>query len=388
MFGQRIDLFRAFGIPIRIDLSWFLVAVLVTWSLAENVLPQIAPGGLVPQYWLWGLVATLGMFTSIIIHELAHALVARRYAMPIRGITLFIFGGVAEMESEPPNAAAEFFVAIAGPIASVVLGVGGLGLAAVAAVADLPAGWRAVVAVVAWINLVLVVFNMIPAFPLDGGRVLRSALWHWRGDLRWATRITSWIGGAFGIFLVAFGVWKFIVHQDLIGGLWMALIGMFLRNAARMSYQQLEVRRALEGEPVGRFMQTDPIVVSRAMPIAELVESYVYRYHFKMFPVVDGERLVGCVTTRKVRETPREEWPRQSVGSITDPCAGDNTIAPDADALEALARMSRSGASRLMVVEDDRLVGILALKDLLRFLALKVELEGPAPKKDSEPGLE
>ncbi|MDH3254930.1 MAG: site-2 protease family protein [Acidobacteriota bacterium] len=375
MFTQRFELFRAFGIPIRIDLSWFLIAFLITWSLAENVFPDSLPSATSSTLWILGGVATIGLFASILLHELAHALIARRHQLAIRGITLFIFGGVAELEGEPPDAGAEFRVAIAGPIASVLIGIACIGLTLVIDLLQLPAAAGVVIAFLASINFVLVVFNMIPAFPLDGGRVLRSALWNWKKDLRWATRVTSRIGSGFGMLLIVLGIWQFVARHDLIGGLWTFLIGMFLRNAAHMSYQQLLMRRALEGEPVSRFMHGDPVTVPRALSVADLVEQYVYRHHYKFFPVVDDGRLVGCVTTRSVKELPRSEWQRQSVGSITEECSPSNSIDPSADAMEALARMSREGISRLMVVESGRLVGILALKDMLGFLALKVEME-------------
>jgi Zn-dependent protease len=373
LFVKRIQLFRAFGIPIYLDLSWFVVALLISWSLADNVFPSSQPGQSTLTYWALGITATLGLFVSIVFHELAHALVARRFSVPIRGITLFIFGGVAEMEEEPPNARAEFLVAVAGPIASV--GVALIcfgsavffsGLQSVATVLNFLAG----------LNLILVIFNMIPAFPLDGGRVLRSILWHWRTNLPWATRVTSAIGSAFGVVLIALGLYRALFGGDLIGGLWSFLIGIFLRNAAQMSYRHVVMRRALEGEQVARFMVTDPVVVPRSIPIADLVRSYVYKHHFKMFPVVESGKLLGCVNTRAIKQLPQEEWERQSVSSILEPCSSDNTIAPGADAMQALSRMSRSRVSRLMVVEGDRLIGILALKDLLKFLSLKVELEG------------
>jgi len=373
LFTKRFQVFRAFGIPIYVDVSWFIVALLISWSLADNVFPASLPGRSSTAYWALGIGATLGLFVSILLHELAHALVARRFAVPIRGITLFIFGGVAEMEEEPPSAKAEFLVAIAGPIASVAVGVACFGLAAV--VSD---GLEVSTALsfIAGLNLLLVVFNMIPAFPLDGGRVLRSILWHFRKDLRWATRVTSSIGSAFGVVLIGLGLYRAIFGGDFIGGLWSFMIGMFLRNAAQMSYRQLLMRRGLEGEPVARFMITDPVTVPRSIPISDLVENYVYKHHFKMFPVVENGKLLGCVSTRTIKELPKEEWSRQSVSSIVDKCSADNTVSPNDDAMRALAKMSKSGASRLMVVEGDRLLGILALKDLLKFLALKIELEG------------
>ena len=376
VFGRRIELFRLFGFAVRLDPSWFLVVALISWSLASSVFPPLYPQLATSVHWLMGLAAALGLFASVVLHELAHALMARRFQLRIRGITLFIFGGVAEMESEPASAEAEFLIAIAGPAASVVIAVSCLGAGALGPFVGLPLPLTGVLMHLAGLNLLLVAFNMIPAFPLDGGRVLRSALWKLKSDLRWATRITTSIGSGFGLALVLVGIWRLIMAQDLIGGLWMLLIGLFLRNAAKIAYKQLMLRRSLEGEPVRRFMQTEPVVVSRAMSIAELVENYVYRYHHKLFPVVDGDRLIGCVTTQAIRELPQAEWPRQSVNAVMQPCTGENTVGPDADAVEALARMSRTGRSRLMVVEDGRLLGIIALKDLLKFLALKVELEG------------
>lgn len=376
MFGRRIELFRLLGFAVRLDLSWFLVVGLISWSLAASVFPPLYPDLEPATYWLMGVAAALGLFASVVLHELAHALVARRFRLTIRGITLFIFGGVAEMESEPPNAEAEFLIAIAGPAASVVVAVGCLGIGGLGPMFGLPLPLTGVLMHLGGLNLLLVGFNMIPAFPLDGGRVLRSALWKLKSDLRWATRITTSIGSGFGLLLIFLGIWRLIAVQDLVGGLWMLLIGLFLRNAAKIAYKQLMMRRSLEGEPVRRFMQQDPVVVSRAMSVADLVEGYVYRYHHKLFPVVDGDRLIGCVTTRAAKELPQSEWTRQSVSAVMQPCSADNTVGPDTEAVEALSRMSRTGQSRLMVVEDGRLLGIIALEDLLKFLALKVELEG------------
>lgn len=375
MFSRRIDLFNILGIPLRIDLSWFVIAFLLAWSLATGVFPSVHEGASQTTYWAMGIIGTLGLFVSVVLHELAHALVARRYGMRIRGITLFIFGGVAELDSEPPSPVAEFVVAIAGPLASLGISVGCLGLAAVGTSVEAAAAPVRVLFYLAVINLMLVVFNMIPAFPLDGGRVLRSALWQWKNDLRFATRVTSRIGAAFGVGLIAIGIYRVIARGDLLGGMWMLLIGLFLRSAAGMSYQSLLLRRNLEGEPVARFMKTDAVAVPRAASVAELVDSYIYKHHYKMFPVVDGERLLGCVSTHEVQALPREEWERQTVGSIVEPCSPENSVTPDSDALSALALMKRSGRSRLLVVDGDRLLGIIALKDLLEFLALKVELE-------------
>jgi Zn-dependent protease/CBS domain-containing protein len=374
MFGKRFELFKLFGFAIRIDLSWFLVAILVAWFLATEVFPpqykELAPR----VYWTMGILGALGLFISVVLHELGHALVARRFGLEMKGITLFLFGGVAEMSGEPPSAKAEFWVAVAGPAVSVAIGLACFGVGRLAG-----AGWpvpvQGVVAYLAFINLILVAFNVIPAFPLDGGRVLRSILWQWKSDLRWATRISARIGSGFGVLLILYGVSVVIASNNLLAGMWWFLIGLFLRGAAQMSYQQLLLRQILEGEPVRRFMHDSPVTVPRAISIRELVDDYVYRYHFKLFPVVDGDRLLGCVTTRRIKELPHDEWDRQTVGAIASRCDESNTITPEDDAMKALARMNAGGASRLMVVDGDRLVGILTLKDLLGFFSLKVDLE-------------
>ena len=382
MFGKGFHLFDAFGFPIRVDVSWFVVAVLITWMFAEHTFPALvstlqpavdAPAPSVGSYWIMGLAGALLLFASVLLHELSHAVVAREFGIEMRGITLFIFGGVAEMTDEPPSAQSEFQVAIAGPVASLLLAFLFAGLTWAAFAAELPLALLVVTIYLAILNAVLAVFNLVPAFPLDGGRVLRSVLWFFWNDLKRATRITSFLGSGFGLFLILFGV-VFVLSGDLFA-IWWVLIGLFVRNAAQMSYQQLLLRRVLEGEPVSQFMHSDPVTVPRHISVQELVEEYVYRHHYKMFPVVDDGRLVGCITTRQIKELPQEEWDRTSVGAVALGCNDDNTIDPDADAMGALSTMSRSGLSRLMVVDGGRLVGILSLKDLLDFFSLKIELE-------------
>jgi len=377
MFGKRITLFKLLGFEVKIDVSWLIIAVLITWSLARAVFPSYFQGLSGTTYVLMGVVGALGLFSSIVVHEFSHSLIARRFGLSMKGITLFIFGGVAEMEKEPPTAKAEFFMAIAGPLASVILG----GILYGITVLGARSGWpNPVIGVLSYlwsINLVLAAFNLLPAFPLDGGRVLRSALWGFTGRLAWATRIASLIGSGFGFLLIAMGVVT-IVRGDFVGGIWWFLIGMFVRNAAQASYRQLVTRRLLEGEPVRRFMERNPVTVPYHISVEQLVEDYVYKHHFKMYPVVQEEKLVGCVTTRDVKMIPREEWDQHTVKEVSTACSPENTIASDADATDALALMSRTGNSRLMVVDGERLVGIIALKDLLEFLSLKMDLEGKA----------
>jgi CBS domain-containing protein len=223
------------------------------------------------------------------------------------------------------------------------------------------------------INLVLAIFNLLPAFPLDGGRVLRSLLWRWKKDLRWATRIAARIGSGFGLVIILFGIVN-LIRGNFIGGIWQSMIGMFLRSAAEMSYQQVVVRRALEGATVAQFMNRDPVTAPPSITVRELVEDIVYQYHHKMFPVMDRGRVLGCVTTRRVKEVPRAEWDLRTVGDITDECTAENTIGPATDALKALALMNRTGNSRLMVMDGERLVGIISLKDIMGYLSVRMDL--------------
>jgi len=215
---------------------------------------------------------------------------------------------------------------------------------------------------------------MLPAFPLDGGRVLRSILWGARKNLRWATRVASAVGTGFGWFIIVVGIVS-ILSGNLLGGVWWVLIGIFLQSAARTSYQQVLLRRALEGETVSKFMKEDAVVVPPTLPVSGLVEDYIYKYHYKMFPVAEDHHILGCVSTKEIKDVPREEWSRHTVSEVAKECSLDNTIGPNDDAVKALAQMNRTGNSRLLVVEGDQLVGVVALKDMLRFLSVKLDLE-------------
>ena len=373
MFGKRIRLFKLLGFAVHVDLSWLLLALLITWSLARGFFPQQYEEFSSLTYWSMGAVGALGMFASIIFHELCHSLVARRFGLPMKGITLFIFGGVAEMDEEPPSPKAEFFMAIAGPLSSILLGLFGYAVI-ILGEGRLPAPIAGVIEYLTVINFILAGFNLVPAFPLDGGRVLRSALWQWKKNFRWATRIASKLGSFFGTVLIFIGILN-ILRGNVIGGLWQAMIGLFLGNAARMSYQQVLVRRALAGGTVRQLMSKEPVIAPASISIKDLVEGYIYQYHFKMFPVVDGGALVGGITTRMVKKVPQEEWDRRTVGEVASRLSPENSIGPDEDAVKALEAMSRTGNSRLMVVEGGRLVGIITLKDIMGLLAVRLDLE-------------
>lgn len=381
MLSRRFHLLTVAGIPLRLDISWFLVAILLTWSLAGS-LPALHPdigGG---TEWLLGIAGTLGLFGSVVLHELAHALMARRYGTPTRSITLFVFGGVAELEDEPPFPFAEFAIAIAGPAASLLIAGGTLVAAVVLWAAGAPPGLHVLASFLGVANLGLAVFNLLPAFPLDGGRVLRAALWHRWGDLLRATATAARIGSGFGMALIALGAWSALVSRDA-GGLWTLLLGMFVRQAASRSYRHALVRENLAGQPVRSFLARSPLTVSRAAPVLDLAETYFRQSQGKPLPVLDGDRLLGVVTADQVQSLPRSEWDRQSVGSIMTPSSPENTLPPDADVTLALRHMRQQHSPLVLVAEAGRFVGVVWIADLLQHLARALDTPGrpdPSPR--------
>jgi len=374
---KSVTLFRLLGFEIKVDFSWILLAVLITWQLSTLYFPANVPDLRPYVYWALGVEGALGIFASIIVHELGHAVVARRYGIPIRDITLFIFGGVANMEEEPKRARDEFYMAIAGPVMSGIVAVLMLLLDVATRSVRPDAPVLAVFGYLAWMNALLAGFNMIPAFPLDGGRVLRAILWDWKKDLRFATRISAGLGSAFGLGLIFLGVFAFI-NGATIDGVWFFMIGLFVRNASAMSYRQLVLRRALEGEAVSRFMKSDIISVQPNLLLRDFVEKIVYTHHHKLYPVMVGEHLIGSVTTRAVKSIPPERWAETSVGEITEACSEESCVPPQTDAMQAITLMNRTGRGRLLVVEHGALLGIVSLKDLMAFLDLKLDLEAKA----------
>jgi Zn-dependent protease/predicted transcriptional regulator len=374
---RGFHLFTLFGFEVKLDLSWLLLALLISWSLGAGWFPARYPELSNHAYAWMGIAVAVGVFFSIVFHEFSHSVVARYYGMPIRGITLFIFGGVAEMEGEPPNPKAEFLMAIAGPISSFLLAALLWAATSLAEGAAWPQPVAGVLSTLAVINFTVAVFNLAPAFPLDGGRVLRAALWHWRRNLQEATFISSRIGRGFGTALMILGVIA-VVGGNLIGGMWWFLIGIFVRGAASSSYQQLVLKDMVEGQPVRRFMRSEPVTVAPSVSIADWVEDYVYRHHYKMYPVVDGSRLLGCITIDSLQGLRREDWSTTQVADVMEHRSESNTVDAGTDTMALLTTILKpAGRSRFMVVEDDRLVGIIALKDLLELISLKLEIESP-----------
>jgi Zn-dependent protease/CBS domain-containing protein len=382
MLGRRWQFIRLVGIPISVDASWLIILALLSLSLANRFplmlheyFPLTSRGLPTYEYWVMGLITALAFFGCILLHELGHAIVARARGMRIQGITLFLFGGVAEITDEPPSPLTEFLMAIAGPAVSIVLAV----LFWLLALLGYNMGWPHPVVIVcgylAAINGLVIAFNLVPAFPLDGGRVLRSILWGATKDLRKATYWASQAGQVFAWVLIGWGILQFF-DGNWLGGVWMGLIGMFLNNAAQGGYQQVLIRQALKGEPVRRFMKRDPIAVPPSLDLDHWVEDYVYRYHHHAFPVVLDGSLVGLITTQDLNQVARDDWGKHTVGEVMMSDIRPICIGEDADAMAVLEKLQRTGASRLLVAEGDRLLGLISHRDLLSFLNLKLELEG------------
>ncbi len=373
MFGRSVTLFKLLGFEIKVDLSWLILAALITWSLASGLFPEYYENLPASSYWIMGAAGALGLFLSIVLHELAHSLVARNYGINMRGITLFIFGGVAEMENDPPSPRAEFFMAIVGPLSSAAISISLFILAFWAQHTGLPVEFKGVVNYLAWLNMILAVFNLVPAFPLDGGRVLRSILWKWKNNLRWATSIASRVGSGLGMALIIAGI-ILIFMGNFVGGLWWFMIGLFIRSAAQRAYQQLLARGIFQSKKVQDFMVKDPLTVPRTLSLQEFVDDYVYKNNYQMYPVLSFGKLAGCVSVNNVASIPRDEWSTQTLSTILTPCSAETSISPEEDADQALEIMNRTGNSRLIVVDGDNLVGIITLKDMLKYLSLKIEL--------------
>ena len=377
--GRAFKLMTVFGMPIRVHVTWFIVFLLVVWSLAVAWFPQHGPlaSRELPTavHWVMAVVAALLLFVSVLLHELGHSFLARRHGIPVRGITLFLFGGVAEIGEEPGSPRAEAEVTLAGWVVTATLAL--VSLLFYRLLPQSTTAQRAVVGVVHYvmfINVLLLVFNAVPGFPLDGGRLLRALLWWTTGNLRRATRIASAVGSAVGLLLVVLGVLMALGGQ-VVSGVWFLLIGLFLRSAAQRSYQQLLIRRALEGVPIEELMSTDIICMAPETSLREAVEEWFLRYRYDGFPICGPGGLEGMLTLNHVRGVDRERWPQTAVAEVMDRRAPEYAVTPEMDAVRVLARMSRYDIGRVPVVDQGDVVGIVTRRDILELLRIKTDLE-------------
>jgi Zn-dependent protease len=371
---REVNLFRIFGVQVAIDYSWLIIFALVLWSLSAGYFPGQYPGYGAAAYLTAGLVATLLFFASVLVHELSHALVGNRLGENVRRITLFIFGGMAHLSGEPRNAGAELRIAAAGPLTSIGLGALFYVFSRGLAYAGIDPLWTAVFRYLGFVNLALAVFNLLPGFPLDGGRLLRAYFWRRTGDLRAATQRAAGWGGSIAIGLMALGALQ-IFSGALVGGLWLIFIGMFLRGAAWASYQGLVVDHALGQTRVRDLMVREPVTVSPDTSVEDAVEDYFLRLGYGGFPVGSGGQIEGLITLPMVQRCPRAERGTRTVREIMRPLDGALTIAPDARVAQALQQMVAADAGRLIVVENGGLAGLITRTGIVRFVEMKTQLD-------------
>jgi Zn-dependent protease len=348
-----------------------VVLVLVTLSLAAGYFPQEYPGWTAGAYWAVGAVATVLFFASVLLHELGHSVLALREKVPVKSITLFIFGGVAQISKEPPTAGAEFRIAVAGPLTSLALAGVFAGLqAGLSSVEMMAAPFRYLSSV----NLLLAAFNMIPGFPLDGGRVLRAILWSRGGDFRSATQLASRIGRVVAFGFILYGVSQFFLGNGFLNGLWYVFIGWFLNNAAESSYQQLILRDTLAGVKARDVMTQQCQTVSGDLPLDHLIEDNILGQGQRCFFIADQDNLQGLVTLHNIRAVQRDHRAEVTAGQVMTPVNAVYQVHPDDDVLAVMQKMDESSVNQVPVVEGGRLLGLITRENLLHDLRLRTEL--------------
>jgi Zn-dependent protease/CBS domain-containing protein len=365
MFGTSWRVGRIAGIEVRIDSSWAVIALLITYSMylrLSSLYPELSGGGAVGL----AVLSAVLFFGSVLVHELAHALVAQARGIRVQDITLFLFGGATRAKVDSRGPGDEFLIAVVGPLTSGVLA-GLFGIVATLGRDVLSTPLAGTLGYLAWTNLLLAAFNLVPGFPLDGGRLLRSAIWKATGSIGRATRIASVAGQAVGWLLVAAGVAS-LLAGDLAGGIWFAFIGWFLVQAARSSYQELQLQQLLRGVEAEDVMAADLRRIPPELSLQEAVDDYFMRYDHGAFPVDEQGRTIGLLTLRGVRRVPREQWPTHRVRDHMVPLGDQVVVAPDARMDGVVGKLQDGEAGRVLVVEDGEVVGIITPTDLTRWL--------------------
>jgi len=364
MTRHTIPLGRILGIPIGLDYSWFLIFGLLTWTLAVGYFPTEFKGWPPQEYWIVGAITACMLFVSVLLHELGHSVVALHYRIPVRSITLFIFGGVAQIATEPPSAVAEFWIAIAGPVVSFALAI------LFSLLQPVFAGLAPLLALakyLAYINGVLALFNLIPGFPLDGGRVFRAVVWGVTHSLRRATLVAANVGRFFGFLFIFSGVWQ-IFSGNAVNGLWIAFIGWFLETAAVAQIQQQMVQGLLAGHQVSDAMSRNYATVPADEALQRLVDEHILGGGRRSFVVKRGEEIAGLLTLHRVKQVPQPEWSTTTAAKVMIPVGEMKRVRPDTALWAALEEMDRDGVNQLPVMQDGTIVGMLTREDLISFL--------------------
>lgn len=367
MFGlPSLRLGKPFGIPLEIDASWVLIFLLVVSSLALSTFPATVPKQSTAVYIVLALVTAVAFFGSLVLHELAHSVVARAGGLRIAKVTLFVFGGVSQMQDEPRSPRHEFVLAIAGPITSMLLGALALGIDAGLAAAGAPDVVRVPFEYLGFINLSLAVFNLLPGFPLDGGRVLRALLWSITHDMLKATRWASRAGQAIGLLLIAVAVVG--VLRGTFGLVWFAVMGWFLSNMSGVAYQQQLLRSMLSQVPLRQVMSAPAVLAPADLSLEEMAHSYFLGGRHTRYPVVEDGHVVGLIDLARVNEVPREQWPTTTVRDVAQKDLADVVAAPEASVDSVLQKLETESPGALLVVEDHHLAGIVTRADVISFL--------------------
>ena len=371
MFRDGIPIGKVFGIALRLHYSWFVIFILVTWGLVSGYFPLEYPDWSLTTAIIAGVITSLLFFSSVLAHELMHSVVSQKQGIPVQSITLFIFGGVAHISEEPKLPQDEFRMAFAGPLTSLVLG--GIFLTISFLWINAPEIIKAITTWLGWTNIFLAGFNLIPGFPLDGGRVLRSLIWWRNGNLRKSTRIAASLGKALGYLIIFTGI-AIIFMGNWLNGIWMAFIGWFLQNAAAGSYRQLELQEMLKGHTAREVMLNECDVIAAEMSVEKLVNENILSQGKRCFPVVIGSKVLGLVTLHNVKTVSRELWAHKSVSEIMTPVANLRTVAPETELSLVLKYILEENINQVPVVKDGNITGMITRENLLSFINIRGEL--------------
>lgn len=384
MYIKSTTLFHFFGFKIKADASLLLLAVLIGWTMSSKVYPNILPDQSPDIYQLMGIATVVGVFFSIVVHEVAHAVISEYYHMRIESITMFIFGGVAEMKDPPSHPKGEFFVAISGPIMSALLG---LFFWAIASLYETYVYAGSVSCVLEYhgdLNMFIAVFNMAPAFPLDGGRVLRAIIWHYKNNLITATRIAFKSGTIFAYGLIAYACYRVIIYDYIISGMWLGILGFFVHASSAYAVHQMESSSILSMKKVSKFMHNRIVAVSHDLTIADLVNQYINKHSQKSFPVTNNGVLTGIISRNTVMSLNRNKWPLLNVASVMKSLEDFLVVSPESSADEALKIMEKHGQKQLLVANNGEFLGVITFQDLSKFLHITMKTNNNKPVKKSQ----
>jgi len=370
--GRGFNLGNIFGIQFRLHYTWFIIFLLITFSLSWQVFPVFYPGWSQLLYWAVGIATSLLFFASVLAHELAHSLVGRANGIPIKSITLFIFGGMAQMTKEATKAGAEFKMAAAGPACS--LAIGGVFALAWWLTQGVIEPLSAMAFYLAQINVVLAVFNLIPGFPLDGGRVFRSLMWRFSGNYQRSTRIATRVGQGVAYSFILGGILMMVFLNEWLAGIWIIFIGWFLQNAASSSYRQTQWREALRGLTASQVMTSDYMEVPPNITIAELVRGYVLLRGYSFFTVTSGGGVKGILSLQNIKSVPQSSWDTTQVEKIMLPFDRQKVATPEQDALSVVEQMDEYEVNQMPVVSAGRIIGLVTRDNLIRFLRARSEV--------------